>query len=213
MTQENWKGNLEDFIDYVSPSYHIEDGGFKKNLLSAGIYSRHRQRVHDEVGKIVIYADTSKSAREFCLSMIPEVSEMAKDYKITECDIHLFADSVYAEHRDIEFGTDDVSSEVSINETDSSTKKFSLYNVYNHIIDNYMDDHNLNDDVSAIIIMTNVDCFENPEGLDRLEYFDGYFDKMLFLLNNQKEKNIQELEELLPKDSNLIAIAPNDYNN
>lgn len=211
MTQEN-RRNLEDFIDYVStPSYHKENGGFNRNLLAAGIYSRHRQRVYGEVGKIVIYADTSKSAREFCLSMIPEVSEMAKDYEITECDIHLFADSVYAEHRDIDI--DDVSSEVSINETDSSTKKSSLYNVYNHIIDNYMDDYNLNDDVSAIIIMTNVDCFENPERFDGLEHFNDYSDKMLFLLNNQKKKNIQEIEELLPKDSNLIAIAPNDYNN
>lgn len=211
MTQEN-RRNLEDFIDYVStPSCRIENGGFKKNSLSAGIYSRHRQRVYGEVGKIVIYADTSKSACEFCLSMIPEVSKMAKEYDITECDIHLFADSVYAEHRDIDI--DDVSSEVSNNETDSSTKKSSLYNVYNHIIENYMDDYNLNDDVSAIIIMTNVDCIENPEGLDRLEYFDGYFDKMLFLLNNQKKKNIQELKNLLPEDSNLIAIAPNGYNN
>lgn len=211
MTQEN-RRNLKDFIDYVStPSCHIENGGFNRNLLAAGIYARHRQRVYGEVGKIVIYADTSKSAREFCLSMIPEVSEMAKEYEITECDIHLFADSVYAEHRDIDI--DNVSSEVSNNETDSSTKKSSLYNVYNHIIENYMDDYNLNDDVSAIIIMTNVDCFENPERFDRLEYFDGYSDKMLFLLNNQREKNIQELEELLPKDSNVIAIAPNDYNN
>ena len=211
MTQEN-RRNLKDFIDYVSTaSCHIENGGFNRNLLTAGIYFRHRQRVYDEVGKIVIYADTSKSACEFCLSMIPEVSKMAKEYEITECDIHLFADSVYAEHRDIDIA--DVSSKVSINETDSSTKKFSLYNVYNHIIDNYMDDYNLNDDVSAIIIMTNVDCFENHERFDRLEYFDDYSDKILFLLDNQMGRNIQELEDLLPEDSNLIAIAPNDYNN
>lgn len=209
MYQENWKRNLEDFINEVSsPSYHIESGGFRKNLLSFGIYGRHRRRVKDKVGKMVIYADTSESAFKFCSTMIPEVSEMAINCEITECDINLFADHVYDEHQDLDIN--DVSSVVSVNESVPSTKKVSLNNVYNHILDNYMDDYELDDDVSAIIILTDVDRFDNSEKIDKLESFDCCCDKMLFLVNNQMGKNMQEIENLLPKNGRLIAIAQDE---
>ena len=207
MYQENWKRNLEDFINEVSsPSYHIESGGFRKNLLSFGIYGRHRRRVYDEVGKLVIYADTSAS--KFCSTMISEVSEMAKNYDITECDINLFADNDYAEHQDLDIN--DVSSVVSDNESVSSTNKVSPNSVYNHIVNNYMDDYELDDEVSAIIIMTTVDSVENYEKNSGFEQFDDCRDKMLFLLFNPNNKSEQELKELIPKDSRLLTITPDE---
>ena len=209
MYQNNWKRNLEDFINEVSlPSYHIESGGFKKNLLSVGICGRHRKRVRDKVGKLVIYADTSASAFKFCLNMISEVSEMASDCNITECDINLFADNVYSEHQGLDI--DDVSSIVPVNESIPSTKKVSLDYVYNHINDNYVRGYKLDDDIAAIIIMTDVDRFDNSEKFEKLEKYYYRHDKMLFLLNNQIEKSIQELESLLPKNARLIAIAPEE---
>ena len=205
MYQENWKRNLEDFINEVSlPSYHIESGGFRKNLLSVGIYGRHRKRVRDKVGKLVIYADTSKSTYEFCSTMISEVSEMASNCNIEECDVYLFADNVYAEHQGLDI--DDVSLIVPDNEGIPSTKKVSLNDVYNHIIDNYVNGYILDDDISAIIIMTDVDRLDNSEKNNRLDNYDNCHDKMLFLLYNQTGKNNLEIEKLLPKNDRLILV-------
>lgn len=209
INQENWKRNLEDFINEVSlPSYHIESGGFRKNLLPFGIYGRHRRKVYDKVGKIVIYADTSASTYKFCLNMISVVSEMASDCNITECDINLFADNVYSEHQSLDIY--EVSSIVPVNESIPSIKSGSLNNIYNHIADNYMIGNKIDDKISAIILMTDVDCFEKSERFEKLEKYHYRHDKMLFLVNNQMGKNIQEFENLVPKNSRLIAIAPSE---
>lgn len=122
MTQENWKKNLKKFLKKVSsPTYHTERGGYKKNLLSYGIYSRYEEMVPDKIGKMVIYADISASAYEFCSTMISEVSQMAKGCRIMKCDINLFADNVYAEHKNLHINN--VSSNISVNESVPPTEK------------------------------------------------------------------------------------------
>lgn len=87
-----------------------------------------------------------------------------------------------------------------------------LNNIYNHIANNYMIGSKIRDDISAIILMTDVDRLDNSEKFEKLEKSRYRHDKMLFLLNNQIGKNIQEIENLLPKNSKLIAIAPDEMN-
>lgn len=204
----DWKRSLEDFM--YDASHHREDGRIKKNLYTfSGIGARHKRRVYDNIGKIVIYADTSGSAYSFCSTMISEVSKMARDCDISEFDIHLFTDTVYAEHfgidsetvQDEDFGFEDVNSGGT-----------SLNNVYNHIIENYIDGYELTDDVSAIIIMTDVDGIEDSGRIDNSEYFKKNMDQILYLIFDPAETTQRALAKLMPKGAKYIAITPRMLN-
>lgn len=200
----DWKKSLEDFIDNVSS--HKEDGRMKKNVYHfSGIISHRKKRVYDQIGKLVIYADTSASAYSFCSTMISEVSKMARDCNIGLFDIHLFTDVVYGEHWDIDgetvesddFGFEDVQSGGT-----------SLDNVYNHIIDNYIEDGELIEGVSGIIIMTDVSGVEESGRIDNTEYFKGVLERMMYLLFDPAEIPQRSLAKLLTKGCRFMAITP-----
>ena len=205
----DWKRSLEDFLFDVSS--HRENGRIKKNLYTfSGIGARHKKRVYESIGKVVIYADTSGSAYEFCSSMIAEVSKMANDCDIHEFDIHLFTDVVYAEH----FGIDgDTISSDEFGFEDVQSGGTSLNNVYNHIIENYFDGYELDDDVSAIIIMTDVDGVKESGKIDNSKYFENAIDQMLYLLFDPGETTQRALQKLLPKMARYIAITPSMFGN
>ena len=200
----DWKKSLEDFLFDISS--HRENGRIKKNLYTfSGIGARHKKRIYDSIGKVVIYADTSGSAYSFCSTMIAEVSKMARDCDIEEFDIHLFTDTVYAEH----FGIDrDTISSDEFGFEDVQSGGTSLNNVYNHIVENYIDGYELDEDVSAIIIMTDVDGIEDSGRIDKSEYFKNILDQMLYLLFDPAETTQRALQKLLPKGCKYIAITP-----
>ncbi|MBS7364228.1 MAG: hypothetical protein KIH03_10490 [Paludibacteraceae bacterium] len=200
----DWKRSLADFIDNVSS--HKEDGNIRQNMYRfSGIISRRKKKIYDSIGKLVIYADTSGSAYSFCSTMISEVAKMARDCDIEEFDIHLFTDTVYGEHFGID--RDTVSSE-DFGFEDVQSGGTSLNNVYNHIAENYIDGDELDDEVSAIIIMTDVDGIEDSDKIDKSEYFKNILGQMMYLIFDPAEIPQRSLAKLLPKNCKFMAITP-----
>ena len=202
----DWKSTLEEFIMYTST--HREQGSIRQNVYTfSGIGARRRKKVFDQIGKIVIYADTSGSAYNFCSTMISEVSKIARDCNVSEFDIHLFTDVVYATHYGI--SSDTVKSE-DFGFTDVDSGGTDLNNVYNHIIDHYVDGYTFADDVACIIIMTDVDGVKDSASskLKESEYLKENLDKMLYLIFDPSNTTRRALQKYLPKDSKWLAITP-----
>ena len=209
----NWKDALQDFVSMKSK--RLKKAGLRKNIYQrTGIGVYHREKDIRNYNKCIFYIDTSYSVNNNETQLIPimvgEIGKVMMDCHFDTVDIHLFDDSVYNEHFDVDAAT--VRDENWGLEGVSSGGT-NIHSVYRHIINHYINDGQLNRDVDAIIIISDVSGMQSSgsikpflnridtEALRRMLYviYDDY--KMTYL-----SEVIEEIGKLVAKESTYYVI-------
>ena len=215
----DWKKALEEFVSERSHTY--TKGPLRKNVYQrTGIGLRHRVRAYNDFNKCVVYIDTSGSVNNSQTQLIPimagEIGKIMQDCHFNTVDIHLFDDVVYNEHFDVDSYT--VADEEWGIESADNGGGTNIHEVYKHIINNYMDNGELNYDINAIIIITdvsgmqysgNVKPFASKLGKDVLE-------RMLYVIYNDYQdmylKDVTaEMDQLVSKYSQHYEISVENF--
>jgi len=215
----DWKKALEEFVSERSHTY--TKGPLRKNVYQrTGIGLRHRVRAYEDFNKCVVYIDTSGSVNNNQTQLIPimagEIGKIMQDCHFNTVDIHLFDDVVYNEHFDVDSYT--VADEEWGIEGADDGGGTNIHEVYKHIIKNYMDNGELNYDINAIIIITdvsgmqysgNIKPFAQKLGKDVLE-------RMLYVIYNDYPnmylKDVTaEMDQLVSKYSQHYEISVENF--
>ena len=215
----DWKKALEEFVSERSHTY--TKGPLRKNVYQrTGIGLRHRVRAYNDFNKCVVYIDTSGSVNNSETQLIPimagEIGKIMQDCHFNTVDIHLFDDVVYNEHFDVDFYV--VADEDWGIEGADNGGGTNINEVYKHIIKNYMDNGELNYDINAIIIITdvsgmqysgNIKPFAQKLGKDVLE-------RMLYVIYNDYpnmylKEVTAEMDQLVSKYSQHYEISVENF--
>ena len=211
----DWKKALQDFISERSHTY--EKGPLRKNVYQrTGIGLRHRVRSYNDFNKCVVYIDTSGSVNNDMTQLIPimagEVGKIMQDCHFNTVDIHLFDDVVYNEHFDVDSYT--VQDENWGIEGADDGGGTNIHEVYKHIIKNYMNDGELNYDINAIIIITDVSGMQYSGNIKPFAAKLGQYtlERMLYVIYNDYsnmylKEVTEEMDQLVSKYSQHYEIS------
>lgn len=211
----DWKKALQDFISERSHTY--EKGPLRKNVYQrTGIGIRHRVKAFNDFNKCVVYIDTSGSVNNNMTQLIPimagEVGKIMQDCHFNTVDIHLFDDVVYNEHFDVDSYT--VQDENWGIEGADDGGGTNIHEVYKHIIKNYMNDGELNYDINAIIIITDVSGMQSSGNIKPFAAKLGQhtLERMLYVIYNDYanmylKEVTEEMDQLVSKYSQHYEIS------
>lgn len=211
----DWKKALQDFISERSHTY--KKGPLRKNVYQrTGIGLRHRVRTYNDFNKCVVYIDTSGSVNNDMTQLIPimagEVGKIMQDCHFNTVDIHLFDDVVYNEHFDVDSYT--VQDENWGIEGADDGGGTNIHEVYKHIIKNYMNDGELNYDINAIIIITDVSGMQASGNIKPFAAKLGQhtLERMLYVIyndyaNRYLKEVTAEMDQLVSKYSQHYEIS------
>ena len=211
----DWKKALQDFISERSHTY--EKGPLRKNVYQrTGIGLKHRVKAFNDFNKCVVYIDTSGSVNNGMTQLIPimagEVGKIMQDCHFNTVDIHLFDDVVYNEHFDVDSYT--VQDENWGIEGADDGGGTNIHEVYKHIIKNYMNDGELNYDINAIIIITDVSGMQYSGNIKPFAAKLGQhtLERMLYVIYNDYanmylKEVTAEMDQLVSKYSQHYEIS------
>lgn len=211
----DWKKALQDFISERSHTY--EKGPLRKNVYQrTGIGLRHRVKAFNDFNKCVVYIDTSGSVNNNMTQLIPimagEVGKIMQDCHFNTVDIHLFDDVVYNEHFDVDSYT--VQDENWGIEGADDGGGTNIHEVYKHIIKNYMNDGELNYEINAIIIITDVSGMQYSGNIKPFAAKLGQhtLERMLYVIYNDYsnmylKEVTAEMDQLVSKYSQHYEIS------
>ena len=211
----DWKKALQNFISERSHTY--EKGPLRKNVYQrTGIGLRHRVKAFNDFNKCVVYIDTSGSVNNDMTQLIPimagEVGKIMQDCHFNTVDIHLFDDVVYNEHFDVDSYT--VQDENWGIEGADDGGGTNIHEVYKHIIKNYMNDGELNYDINAIIIITDVSGMQYSGNIKPFAAKLGQhtLERMLYVIYNDYanmylKEVTAEMDQLVSKYSQHYEIS------
>ena len=201
----DWKDVLMDFASERSMEWEENDELDKivYDFSDIGIYGRERKQRNFK--KCVIYIDTSQSVNNNTTQLIPimagEVGKIVSDCNFETVDIHLFHHVVYDNNRYVDVPADDVQNEdFAIEDVEDGLT--NIQKVYDHILNNYTSDSVLDDDVNAIIIITDYSGMISSGNIHKKinKFDDSILSKILYVIYNDfSHKNLQEVREEMNK--------------
>ena len=215
----DWKRALQDFVSERSHTY--TKGALRKNIYQrTGIGLRHRRRVIKDYNKCVVYIDTSGSVNNSSTQLIPvmagEIGKIMQDCHFATVDIHLFDDTVYNEHFDVDSYT--VGDENWGIEGADEGCGTNIHSVYRHILKNYVIDGELNFDVNAIIIISDVSGMIDTGGIQPFtsRFNRHILERMLYVIyNNYSNAYLADVNksigELVSKYSQYYVISVESF--
>jgi len=214
----DWTEWLSNFL--VDTRRKIVNGPIKKNLLRReGIRQRYRYTVSD-YGKCIFYIDTSGSVNNEQTQLIPlmvsEIGNICDQCEFDLIDINLFSDKVYLPVQDIEPSTIKAE-DFSIQGVESGGT--SINSVYDHIVENYTEDGDIDSDVSCIVIISDYSGLADKSHSSIAPYRKAIgeegLEKMGYIVYTDGDESIEKATKMMKntvaKESIFTVVSLDDF--